>query len=289
MFRLAPPLLYGEGMPLHALVLALTLAALPLSGCWLVTHEERSSYYVVWADDDSELAVLRLDYEQELVGDKPGKSRNHRYSVELVDPATMERRVLVEHHRPEGTNPTWPKVYYMKSAGYVLVEFSGVAYMHWLDGETTAIDFAAFSPVTKAGELIPSPSGSLIAFRQYSSASSDAEAGIGILYANDQTIAVDATLFDRRFLSMRWTVDEELVIHGHDGYDPLAPPERTGNHIYWTLTLDGDVVEREEPACNEGPRTSSSDVSADGLRARISPSTGELRLEDQSDYPPFGC
>jgi len=219
---------------------------------------------VAWSDDDAEQAYFHLYYEESTFNGPYGighKTRNHRHQVFAQLPDGTGRRPLTGLQ--EGLHGA--AFYYMRSAGYLLMDVpddQGVTRWDLLrlsDGSTSTVarfEYSGIANPCQSIEVLPSPDGSTIGVFERVP-----PAGPG---CNGGTFEIDlvdaATLSTRASFSMPmdgmpgviWTREGDLMVWNFQGgswrIDPVSGP-----------------VTAPEPTCS-WPRTSSSDLSADGVR-----------------------
>lgn len=252
-------------------VLALSLASVALAGC---PGFEETAYYdqIRWSDDDEQLAIVELRFEEAPPSDPlmgTTQKRNFRHQLFVSD--------------PDGSNPTpvgdeqpgqnGAEVYFMRSQGYVLLtslnEQGGVEYarVDTGDGTVTALPAPGFD--ADPTFALPSPDGTEIAqigidgldvlVRFFDAASLEP-------VADAVTVTLDTTA--------DWTFREDGALVVTDGTSAKAV--RPGE-----APTDTDV-----PTCTN-PKTTSSDVSSMGVR--VFTEEGEIVTRDEGAEAAFGC
>ncbi len=241
--------------------------------------------HVVWADDDSELAVGTTFFEERdtfLPLFDETEKRRFAYRLFLVKPDGTERRIISTFlpHQLE-------HLYYMKKAGYLLaesyVDMNGAKQVHAIDlqGKATLIASIPPLPDDDCGEeteieltprAIPSPDGQLLA-HAYRSDCQKITVGF---YS-----PVNAMLIDKQILEvpnghyeMTWRQDNMLIL------------AQTNLSEAWKLTPEKPPVITPAPNCFQ-PVTRSSKVSASGKVVRMGEK--DIYISDTETQTAFGC
>lgn len=256
-------------------------------------HTIEQSNHVAWADDNSEVAVTVLHYEQAMLGDTDAEDenskalpqRNFSHQIFLQDLAGKQRRPLSKI-RPYQNGV----LYYMRQAGYLIAEaFDPQTAMQRfdklsVDGREWLIvenNLAANRPCKDQDiktapqilhQVIPSPDGSQL-LHVYSPRCG--EASIEFLDAYDLNLRGAQQLL----------IDEPLLALWHpSGYAMLVNTTLTKA---WQVTPDLSPQSITPPACLY-PVTSSSNVSSDG-RLAFFLDDGTLGLQQVAAQQQFGC
>ncbi len=261
-----------------------------LSACSLTTYSWQPISYdshVVWADDNSELAVGTSFFEQRqrlqpLFGET--EKRHFSYRVFLVKSDGTKRHAIstvlpnqLEH------------LYYMKKAGYLLaesyVEMTGAKQVHKIDLQGNAILIPNIAPlpddncaeedngnVTLLPQVIPSPNGQLLAHAYRA----DCQKVTVVFYAADtlatvdqQTLALSGGNYD-----MTWRKDGVLLV------------AKTDHSEAWQLSPKQKPTTTTAPACFR-PATRSSEVSSTGQWVKVE--ANDVFVTDIGVAVPFGC
>ena len=279
---------------------ALVLSALVLStGCW----SQHTDYYnAIFSDDDSSIVFVRDRYEQKsccrsmLIGSYP--TRNHRYQLFTQDVDGSNQRALGS----ENSQGMDGDIYYMKSAGYVLISRtttsdSGVsaksfARIDLASGVKTELTNETLNPdanvpgnfICSWRNMVPSPDGSVIAVLSEPSTCTQMSASVEFLNAStlasmgNHEITFSGDLVDPNFhraLLYRWSPQGKFELGNNTTTD--------GTYV---LTPGGEMTEAPMLSC-DWPKTSSSQYSADGMYAAITGSDESpgYTLEPGSGFP----
>ncbi|ALG67958.1 hypothetical protein [Beggiatoa leptomitoformis] len=239
--------------------------------------------HIVWADDNTELLIGNTRFEQRqsldpLMGTTTKRHFSHQ--LFLVNPDGSNRRALTSN-RPNQLG----QIYYMKQAGYVLVESlleNGVKQFHKIDLQGNERLLLEIPPIAENtcpdksvdlnSTVIPSADGHYIAYAYLMHCQQ-----INILfYTTDR-----ATFADQQIL----TVDagQYEVTWRKDGAFILAS---TTAKTAWQLLPQTPIVNTAMPRCFS-PATSSSMITADG-RA-VSLDEKGINISAIGTYPAFGC
>ena len=269
--------------------LALSALCLVLGGC--PSGDERpnssTSNYVedsghVFSDDDSAIAFVEYSYDVTTSGVAPYQSRvysNRKYQVKVANASGSD----VKSVGPMVDGQA-PSLFFMKSAGYVLVrETTDAAFViKKLDLETSAM-----TEMTRDGtqpcdgtffNAIPSPQGDIIAVTRWDEASGCAN-GEEVRVSVELVDAVDGELlapkvtlgFDNMTLRFTWRGDESFVVS-----DLSKSIE---------ISEDGMVDDVRQPGCFY-PQTTSSPIAANGTEVSFENASIVL---GSADRPAFGC
>lgn len=276
--------------PLNALtVLIIPLITLALTGCWSDAEQVDQA---VWSDDDSEVAVVVLRFEEKsgnpLNGTTDKKNFRHQIYVQSLD-GSGKTAIGGERSGQNGS-----QIYYMKSAGYLVVStltdvgmrFDRVA----LSGASTLIAETDYdSCKSHFFDVVPSPTGAQIAVISRSDACEDTSpeaptplgpvstpVQVEVRFLNAQTLAeLDAQTVDLATGSVAWTWRPDGAFVVTDGQDAVA------------LTAGLSAVTTALPGCTD-PKTSSSPVDASGVFVYPNPDGG-LSTSTSSGADTFGC
>lgn len=251
-------------------LLALTLVA--LSGCnpW---QEREYIDRLVWADDDSELLLLELRFEERQGDALSGSTEKRGFRHQLL------RSDLDGGNRlpigPEREGLAGAELYYMKSAGYLVtasedeadgaLRFERVS----LDGETRDIPTPDDQPQFLS--VVPSPDGGLLAVVS----GRDSEVRVDLLDARSLEAARErATVTLAGGHEWTWRSDGAFVV--------------TDGTSAWALTVGGEGFEDTSvPGCTT-PKTTSSEVSSEGVALSTTPE-GAIEHSAPDASPAFGC
>ncbi len=240
----------------------ISLLALSLSvGCWK-DGEEIST--VAWSDDDSGQAYLRLAFEEstrEGDGFFGSGRRNYRHQVFVQNADGSGRRALTgERDAQHGTT-----FYYMKQAGYVLVDVresdtsTRFDLIRTADGrvETVRRHVIPDGPVIPCQglEVLPSPDGRTLAVIERTAPPVPrCEGGNVIVSFVNATTLVEGPSYQWTLDGMPgsiWTEEGTLIVWSFAG----------GN---WQVKLETGPVPIDNPPSCTWPRTSSSTISGEG-------------------------
>ena len=236
---------------------ALLLVPALLSGCFDLhgSWEARTEYSAVWADDGSAVLIARRDYEERTVNEgttnASTETRDELFEISVSAPERYARKEIVASGLPG-----WATFYFMKSAGYILVDSLGDAEpqgdlsIQIETGEMREIDLAGlgFAAENRVA-LLPAPGGATIAAVEVDP---DPDAGgerIRFAWFDPRD---GAPRFEARglptagrvYLSMQWMPGDLLDVHTADGW--------------FEVDADGAAraIERDVDTC--APTTSSS-------------------------------
>lgn len=216
---------------------------------------------VTWSDDDASQAYLFREFEQAVRESSFGRAtRNHRFQIFVQAPDGSDRREV----SPWFEGRVGTDFYYMRELGYLLVGWQDQPRgMRWdrvdLDGTVTTIhtmqdtDEPALPCV--GGEILPSPSGEVLALIERAA---DGDCAEGVLRVR---------LIDAESLTETAMFERPMDRH------PLSAFTREGELLFWTFgagawridPVEGIVELDYEPDC-AWPRTSSSTLSDEGVR-----------------------
>lgn len=226
-----------------ALVVSTTACGLP--GPW----EDRVNVRVVFSDDDSVVgaSIHRYRYRETDDGwDVTEETCCDTYEVRLVPLEDADEVSLI----PQGTEPIVMH-YLMSAEGYALASHQDAGYQLWLD-ETRR------EPWDAPGTLVPSPTGHHVGEVQlsppgcYPRGPCDFSVHVYDAQTREEIMAAAIPQPSGRH-DLRW-LDEDTLLAG----DSLA---RVGEG--WI-----DIVETLPAGCDRTPATTSSSVSADGMRVQ---------------------
>ncbi|MBE9561243.1 MAG: hypothetical protein IMF12_00085 [Proteobacteria bacterium] len=244
----------------------LYLIIISLIGCTSNTTKLSQSKSIVWADDNSEIAVVISHPEKDL----------HKISVQ--DIKTDEKRDITEWRDYKSG-----KIFYMKQAGYFIVESllengarrfdkieengNEILIIETPDDENQPCSKNKIEQVHHT--VIPSPNGLQLA-HVYSP-----ECGtitIEFLYANNLNVFDTQTMNIDEPMRIKWHPDNYIILvnHNNDKAWKVTP-----------LTLTSPIL---PPKCFE-PVTTSSNVSSDGRQVLFD---GD-KLITKSTGTKFGC
>lgn len=249
---------------LRAMTTALVgLLGLAAAGCW---EDAESIQAAVWSDDDTSQAYVHLYFEQSsstnpMTGQH--NTRNHRHQL-FVQSANGSGRRAVTGERPGAMGTAF---YYMKRAGYLLIEVDE-------EGQATRWDVVRLSdghaqtlarrvPGTEPAspceqfDAIPSPDGSTIAVLERTAPSNTPsgclEGQMTVRFVDPDSLSTTATYSwaVEGVPGAVWTAAGDLRVWSYrDGAWSVAPA--TG------------PTPAAEPSCTQQV-TSSSNVSSDGV------------------------
>jgi len=238
------------------LSLFLTACSHTLKPEW-VTIEQ--NYLVRWASDDSEVAVVRVSYEEQaalLFGDSAKRNFKHRIFLQKVDGS--ERRPLTQwrDYQPG-------EVFYMKPSGYLVVEslsengtrrFDKVDLEgHWLP---IVEEQQPYQPCPKEAptaaqvdhQIIPSPNGEQL-IEVYSSQCG--QSTIEFLYANNLSF-ID---------SQNFNIDKPMKVMWHPNGTVIMVSKDLDKA--WQFAAQTPPLPIKPPRCFS-PVTNSSNISSEG-------------------------
>jgi len=279
---------------------ALVLSALVLStGCWSkVTDYDNPSF----SDDDSSIVFVRDRFERKKCCSQmfsgPLPTRNHRYQLFTQNVDGSNRRALGR----ENSQGIDGDIYYMKTAGYVLVSRtttsdSGVsaksfARIDLASGVKTELGNDALNPdsnvpgnfICSWRNMIPSPDGTVIAVLSEPSTCTQMSASVEFLNAStlasmgNHEITFSGDLVNPNFhraLLYRWSPQGKFELGNNTTTD--------GTYV---LTPGGETTQGPMLTC-DWPKTSSSQYSADDMYAAITGSdeSPTYLLEPGSGFP----
>ena len=279
----------------YPLAVAVSLAVL-LVGCGNAKRNHLGT--AVWSDDDQEHAYTHLRYEVEMnawpypaTGSEDRTERRH--SLYVQNPDGSNKRAIYENRADLSE-----RIYYMKSAGYLVTEVQtdsdyGPVRLEkvTLSGDVTTITTGNRRGDCVNFEGVPSPGGSMIAIFE-SSALTPGDDGdsncegmaLSLRLLNALTLAeINRHDFEMTgsylWSGMHWTPDNAVIVGGDDTYYRVTGSE---------------VTEVAEPTCSNGPMTNSSYISATGEMITSGyDSNGDPAVEDfGTDTNPnsrFGC
>lgn len=234
------------------------------NGCWLPSWEDRNNVRVVFSDDDSIVAasIHRFQYRELESGEE---TRDYSYELRLVPLDGSDETVLVP------STPGSVVIFHaMRTEGYALASSRA------RDGYQLWLDDGRLEPWM--GGLIPSPSGRRIAVLRDDPATCVSPTSCPLTlhvydaHTREETTTMEIPMSPPDVGHLRWLDDETLVAKG------------------WLIRL-GDPGLRlvETPLdCDRTPVTTSSDVSADGIRVdgHLEGDRVVLRFVP-SDHPPW--
>jgi hypothetical protein len=245
--------------------IAVLLLMAGLGGCsttptqdWTASRHDET---VVWADDDSEWAIIVSSYEQRGGGAfRQPERRNFNHQLVIQNGAEGERIAVTS---PRDDRPG--QIFYMKSAGYFLLEavlsdgsqqFSRILpngnEILVLEGRPTQCT-AEQPNVKMPHSIIPSPNG-----RQLAHIYTPQCGELGVEFMHASTL----NFIDGRFMS----IEQPLIATWHpQGYLILSDAKKTQA---WKIVPGEDFTPISPPDCLT-PSTSSSDISSTGLQVSI--------------------
>ena len=212
------------------------LAPLVMSGCldsygpW----ESRTEYSAVWSDDGLAILVARLDYEERTLNEGSvwvsKETRDKTYELTITGPQPGARQDVIA----SGLRG-WSAFYFMKSAGYILVDSLGAlerqedALVDLDTGEIRPIDLGRLGfDDENTVELLPSPDGATIAAAEVAN-EPDPVNRIRITWFDPRDgarrfEAVELP-YDRHewFSTMRWRPDHRLEVETADRWFEVDP------------------------------------------------------------------
>ncbi|WP_198284634.1 hypothetical protein [Beggiatoa alba] len=268
-------------------LIMLSVCGLCLSACsqssryaWQPVSQDTQ---IVWADDDSELLIGTLRFEQRqsldpLMGTTNKQNFSHQLST--INPDGSNRRIITVA-RPYQLG----KLYYMKRAGYILAESildNGLRQFHRITEQGKSALLVEIYPTTKDAcpnheimlepTVIPSPDGQYIAYASLSHCQQ-----ISVLFytstrdrfADQQTLVVPTGVY-----SVTWRKDGAFII------------ANTNTQTAWQLLPQTPVVNTNIPRCLT-PVTTSSHIAIDGREASFI-ETG-IHISAVGTRTAFGC
>jgi len=268
--------------------LLLSLFTLLLNGCgesvkptvetWQTIEQ---SNQVTWADDDSDVAVVVMQFEE----NDSGEQRNfqHKLFVQSID--SEQRQAITEWREHHNGN-----VYYMKQAGYFIVESileSGARQFDKIDNKGKEIlivetadnahqvcDETSEKPAKIYHTVMPSPDGKKIA-NIYSP--NCGQVAIEFLYANNLNIIEHQDIDVDIPVSAMWHQDDYIMIIAND----LSKA--------WKVMINKTAETIPSPQCL-APTTTSSRISAKGQLVYFSnEDTNTLAVKDVGQEAAFPC
>ena len=241
---------------------------------------------VVWADDNSDLAVVSSSFETRASGNLFGaatEQRNVQHQIWLQNADGSQRRALTQK-RPNQNQ----QLFYMKQSGYLVVDSvspEGVRRFDKIDLEGNELPIVeeqmVYQPCSDlespeqahqvAHQIIPSPDGSLLV-EVYSPECG--QATIEFLYANNLSF-IDGQTF---------SIDEPMTVMWH----PFGYVIFTSNDLdkAWKVAPHAPPVPIQPPSCLT-PLTTSSAVSLDGKLAYIE--NDQVNIKPVEAQQIFGC
>ena len=254
-------------------ILSLTVLVLVASACdpWRDT-----AYYdrIVWSDDDEQLALVELRFEERdpldpLQGTTDKRNFRHQLYVSDVDGANP---TAIGSER-EGQSAA--EVFFMRSQGYVLLAAvredgeADYARIDLDDGAETALSDPGFS--ARSWFAVPSPDGANIAQVGIEGTSAEVRFVDG---ATLDPVASVVTLTFQNTPDFTFRPDGALVVTDGVSAKGVHPGEEP---------FDTDV-----PACTL-PKTTSSDVSSTGLFVFTDTDGRQISTRDEGEDAAFGC
>lgn len=257
-------------------ILVVVGAIVLASGCARWKDVERYKD-VVWSDDDSRQAILQTITEEkkQMLDVTLRRDFRHRIFLQNADGSNLQPLTGVRQGEP-GFN-----FYYMKTAGYVLVnihesdEQGRVDLVH-LNGSIETLTTFSRTECSPA-QFVPSPDGSRIASIQRVASLGNMSCPSGALrvrFYDASTLAVLGTHEwpTNGYIDLSWTTDDELIVHD----------ELNGTWAVDPVTGKGPLL--ETPECFF-PKTTSSTVSAGGIRITVGDPVDVIPL---GTLKPFG-
>jgi len=237
----------------------------------------------VWADDNSELAVIELTFEEKASGllATETQQRNIQHQIWLQNPDGSQKRALTQKRQHRNEN-----LFYMKQAGYLVVDAisaEGIRRFDKIDLEGNELPIVeeqiVYQPCTEANDsahqvahqIIPSPDGSLMV-EVYSPQCG--QATIEFLHANNLSF-IDGQTF---------AIDEPMTVMWH----PYGYIIFTSNDLdkAWKVAPHSAPVPIQPPGCL-APLTTSSAVSLNGRLAYIE--HDQVLIKPVETQQIFGC
>jgi hypothetical protein len=234
--------------------LLLSVLAVALAGCW-----ETRSYpdRIVWANDDAELGLVKLTFEERKSSDPLNGTtdkRKFRHRVYTRDVAGGELRPV----GPEVPGQDGGQLFYMRSRGYFLVtRLAAGGQLEWrllrADGTYHALGtapVAAHENDCSLLDFVPSPDGARIAKISRGSSCNAAQLTVAFLDPDSLEPVAAPTVLPARFWSdWTWTRAGEFVAIASEGA--------------WRVRAGAAPVSVPVPTCTN-PKTTSGETSADG-------------------------
>lgn len=241
-------------------LLTVVIALLGLVGCW---NDREQVDQAVWSDDDTAQAYTQLFFEEgprvnPLSMTHP--RRDYRHQLFVQRPDGSERRALtgVRAHRTGGN------LYYMRAAGYVIVDViadSGETrydLVRLADGQvSTLLSHTPSGAPCASLDVVPSRDGLTIAVIERTTGPESA----GRCPSGDAVVTlVDASTLST-LSSFRWALSDMLQSKWTEGGDLVVWTTADGA---WRVDPADGPSPAETPQC-PFPRTSSGSLSADGV------------------------
>jgi len=283
-----------QGNTMNNHILAVTfLATLILSGCGSMTTKEtdwttvEKNEIVVWADDSSELATVVSNHEERYYeGELEKRNLKHQIFAQRLDGSHRRAISELRDHRVKS-------LYYMKQAGYLIIEvitdeglrrFDRMA----LNGDSMPIfketQIEAYRPCQSTGteenenslpqvehSVIPSPNGSQLAHiysLECGKVTIQFEHALSSDYIDSQTIEINQAV------TPMWYPEGYIILAGKDGSTALK------------VAIQEPAQLIRYPHC-VAPQTISSDVSLQGQQVYFE--DGELVTKIVGIEKSFGC
>ncbi len=250
----------------------------------------------IWADDATEVAIVRISYEEKQSLDPLNGTtdkRNFRHQIILQKPDGTDRRALTVP-RPHQTG----RLYYMRTAGYLIVEVLqpelGAAYFEKLslrnEPPVRLLDIPPLTqwgcqdshsqPPLSQGDPPESP-GRL----DYTVLPSPDGAHLLLGYSPTcQQVRLELRRADN-LLSL-WQKNLPLPEPANLTWHPAGHAILAGFRQAWQINLDGTVVPAPLPNCLI-PATTSSDINAHHQSLAFGPNG--LEIISNNDSTVFGC
>lgn len=223
----------------------------------------------VWSDDDGGWAIVHEWFEAEgRPFDDATTRTDYEHELMVRDVAGDASEVLL----PRRDGAAGP-VFYMRSAGYVLLRVDGRHQRVGLDGEMRELP--------DRGAYLPSPDGSVLA--SYELADCDPSDSSGVL----EDCSVSIELWDASSLVRLEGWEVAMQVRSDLGIGAIWGPEGTlfvGGFETLVGVSSGEPprVDVEPPRCFD-PATTSSALAADGTRVTATLRDGTVELQTEPD------